>query len=414
MCPGRPDRKKGVDRFFFVCRYRNVNGNVTKSFLRVFAQRNAGTERWGAKASRGMEVEFCRSRRVGVFGVLLVFITCPTLFSITLFGDTFTAQVEILGFDENGRRMQQSSTTIRGAIFPDGFYVISDEIHPVTKKPLEQCARVNDILYNLQYHPDKVDAYRATLEEGLAPRFLSKAIQCVVLCLSGNRDLEALERGDKHVVLTLGQPIPEYYNTYVVDRSRMPDAWRLVAKAPNFAIGPKGPVTLPPPYEDGFIFWTLDVETIENIPGKAVFIRFLPSDDAVKARRAGKTPVPLEIKDFVVEMSFSWSRSAFPLGRLPSPPRLPFSVEDHRRIFDFYTNNRVSLQVEGAPIVICTNSQWAISEVTASRAAIHVERGLRERDLAAGFWRRVVLIGMLLVSAFCGVLIIRTIGHRTK
>lgn len=368
---------------------------------RLFAGANGGpTHRTGSNGVlKKILVHFSRACAWILLLGMPLYATSQSSVSSEPDSTNFTVRVELKRLDKPGHPSFKVST-IHGILFPDGFHIINAEKQPVTGKAIEQCARLNDTLYSLQHHRENRDAYQALLEGTLAPRFLSSPLQYTALALMNTQDLKALMIGDKRIILTLGVPFPEYYNTYFVDLSQFPRAWRLIVKAPNIAVGDKGTVVLPPPYEHGFTYWTLDVELKNRKPSRAIFTRFLPTDDAVKSVREGRKPRVIEIEDSSAELSFSWGSLPFGLGRLPSPPKVPFKVVDHRRIFDINTNNRISLTVEGAPVLYCANDQWTISDATAERAAFYVARGIKETSLAAPLWRKVIIAGLMFVSAF--------------
>lgn len=318
----------------------------------------------------------------------------------------FLARIIAVAFEPGVRVPRETESLITGTVFGDGFHAVLPDAGHQSGKPREQLARLGETLYSLQYSPENPEVFRAILEAGIAPRFLSPAMQVVALCFAQESDLIGLEQGEKRIILTLGQPFPEYFNTYRVDWSGMPREFHLVARAPGFAVGDRGTTPLPAPYTSGFTYWTLTVTSSDGRPNRGVFRRFMPSEDAVVAAQQGKNVSLVEIEELRMEVEFSWNQSAPVPGRLPAPPQVPFWIHDHRRIFDIYTNNRVSLAVEGAPLLRCTNAAWSLPEETARRAAAFVQRGLAERDALMRPWRKVILVSMFIIfGLFAGLIL---------
>jgi hypothetical protein len=154
---------------------------------------------------------------------------------------------------------------------------------------------------------------------------------------------------------------------------------------------------MPTPFERGFQLLTLEVREAAGRPATSVFTRYFPDDRAVTAARSGRELPPLQQPILSVVATFSWSDDLPTVPRLPRPPALPFSIQDHRAIFDVYTNNRLSLAVEGAAVLRSTNANWSVSEESAQRASLYIQQGLADRDESRK-WKPVLWGVMLLIS----------------
>lgn len=323
------------------------------------------------------------ARRLGslVGGLSLILAVCGFTQGTGGVPDNFEAQVETIKYGQKGEVIEEKSLVIRGTVFADGYSFYLDEKQPESGEPLEQCARTGDSLRTLIYSRTRAGGYQAYWERSLAPRFASPAMQAVALSLCSEPDFQALESGQMKVALELGGMVPEYFNRYLVEPiEQTPGSWRIIARAPNFLVTEKGATPMPAPFERGFQLWTLEVREADGRPAHSVFTRYFPDDQAVTAARSGLELPPLQKPILSAVATFSWSADLPAVPRLPRPPALPFSIQDHRAIFDVYTNNRMSLAVEGAAVLRSTNANWSVSEESAQRASMYIQRGLADRD----------------------------------
>jgi len=328
--------------------------------------------------------------------------------------NNFEAAVEIIRYGQSGEAIEERSAVIRGTVFADGYAFYLDERQPDSGEPLEQCARTGDSLRTLVYSRTRADHYQAYWERSAAPRFASPAMQAVALSFCSEPDFQSLETGQMKVALELGSIVPEYFNRYSVQPiEASPGGWRMIAQAPNFLVTEKGTTPMPTPFERGFQLWTIEVRQAAGRPAKLVFTRNFPDDRAVTAVQSGLEPPALQQPVLSVVATFSWGGNLAAVPRVPKPPVLPFSIQDHRGIFDVYTNNRLSLAVEGAAVLRSTNANWAVSEETARRAAMYIQRGLAERDESLK-WKPILWGVMLLVSIGFAVAVVLTNTARKK
>ncbi|MGA4579350.1 hypothetical protein [Limisphaera sp. VF-2] len=295
----------------------------------------------------------------------------------------FTATVRLTPCRDDGTPGVTRARMLEGCLFADGFHVWSTgESEGATY--FEACAVVSNTVYSLTKRITNGTqvAYQALLEQGFVSRFLSMRHQIVALALGIADRWEDLAQGKTKVLLTLGEPYPEYYNTYLVERGS-PQSIHVVARAPNFALCSTGIVFFPKPYDVGFTLWTLDVEySPDGRPASARFQKYVPLDEAIGDVQMGRTPQRLEALISSAEVLFTWAPSFRMCDRLPIPPQLPFYIDDYRFVFDTYTNNRLSAMVEGGARLLCTNVDWSYPLDKAMRASMFVQRGLAARDAA--------------------------------
>ncbi len=298
---------------------------------------------------------------------------------------SFQADVRITSYNDDRDRTKAvtKEQRLEGFLFGDGFHVRSPA-GSLGGGSTEASAVVSNTVYTLLTRGtrDRFSAYRALVEKGIASRFVSRGLQVVALSLASEHQWEELARGDTKVALTLGEPIPEFFNTYLLDRTGWPNRLRIEARAPNFVVGSTGVVAMPKPYETGFKYWTLEINYSAGKPISAGFKTYWPLDSAIMDAQAGRMPEQVEALSTSLDVAFSWGTVPNRLSRLPAPPTVPFRFEDHRYVYETYTNNRASLMVEGAAMLSCTNADWSHPVDLALQASSFVKRGLEARDAA--------------------------------
>lgn len=296
---------------------------------------------------------------------------------------SFQADVRITSYndDRDNTKAVTMEQRLEGFLFSDGFHVQSPA-GSLGGRSSEASAVVSNTVYTLLTRGPRgtSSAYQALVEKGIASRFVSSGLQVVALSLASEGQWEQVARGDTKVVLTLGEPIPEFFNTYLLDRTGWPNRLQIEARAPNFVVGSTGVVAMPKPYDDGFKYWTLEISYANGKPASAGFKTYWLLESAAADAQAGRMPEQLEALSTSVDVAFRWDPVPNRFGRLPAPPTLPFKFQDHRYVYDTYTNNRASLMVEGAAVLSCSNADWSYPVEMALQASSFVQRGLEARD----------------------------------
>ena len=295
----------------------------------------------------------------------------------------FKATVKLTHYRDNGTPAFAENRTLEGLVFGDGFHVWS-RTESQEETYTQASAVVSNTVYSLKTRgaQGSASAYQALLERGIVSRFLTRDHQVVALALAIASHWEGVAHGNTKILLSLGEPFPEYYNSYSVDRTEWPNKISVVARAPDFVLCNTGLVVLPKPYDSGFKYWTLDVDYAAGRPVAARFRKFTPLDSAITDAQMGRTARKLESLAMSADVVFTWGDASRAFDRLPAPPKLPFDIEDHRFVYDTYTNNRVSAMVEGAAVLSCTNIDWSYPIDRAIRVSTFVQRGIASRDAA--------------------------------
>ena len=328
----------------------------------------------------------------------------------------FKATVKLTHYRDNGTPAFAETRTLEGSVFGDGFHVWSRT--ESQKEAYTQASAVaSNTVYSLKTRDaqNSSSAYQALLERGIVSRFLSRDHQVVALALAIASHWEAVGHGNTKILLSLGEPYPEYYNSYSIDRTEWPNKISVVSRAPNFALCSTGLVVLPKPYDSGFKYWTLDVDYAAGRPVAARFRKFTPLDSAITDAQMGRTPQKLESLAMSADAIFTWGNAPRAFDRLPAPPKLPFNIEDYRFVYDMYTNNRTSSMVEGAAVLICTNVDWSYPLDQAMRASAFVQRGVASCDAAHRRpWLRPVFFGICVATLALPALLVWRKDSKTK
>jgi len=296
---------------------------------------------------------------------------------------SFTATVTLVVYGDHGAPLRVHNRTLEGCVFADGYHVRSQRVLDEGTY-LYASALLTNTVYSLitASSPSGSTRYQAYLERGLVSRFFPRDHQVVALALSIADHWQHVVEGTTKILLSLGEPIPEYFNRYFVDRSQWPHRITVQARAPHFALCSTGIMLLPKPYDSGFTYWTLDVSYEAHRPVHARFRKYEPLDSAVEEVRSGRTPQRLEALSSSADVFFTLSGPRKDFRRLPVPPELPFKIADYRFAYDIYTNNRISPVLEGGAVLTCTNIDWSYPEDQALRISAFIQRGLTSRDAA--------------------------------